>query len=73
MKEQNYTYDPFQLQNVSTKQKFSFQEKLIAIILVIIFIMTPLYKINEHTFQINGTYFEYIHSCFGFGRYWQPF
>lgn len=73
MKEQGNTYDPFQFQSRPIRKKFSFQEKLIAIILVVIFMMIPLYEINKHTFQINGTYFEYIHSCFGFARYWQPF
>lgn len=56
MKEQNYTYDPFQLQNAPTKQKFSFQEKLMAIILVIIFMMIPLYEISTDAFKANYIY-----------------
>lgn len=64
MKEQNYTYDPFQLQNVPAKQKFSFQEKLMAIILVVIFMMIPLYEISSDAFKANYIYVPAIsHAC----------
>lgn len=56
MEEQDYTYDPFQLQNAPTKQRFSIQEKFMAIVLVVIFMMIPLYSISSDAFKVNYIY-----------------
>lgn len=52
--EEEESYDPFQLQNVPTVQKFSVQEKLMAILLVVIFATIPLYEISSDAFKINS-------------------
>jgi hypothetical protein len=54
--EEEYSYDPFQLQNVPTVQKFSLQEKLMAILLVVIFVSIPLYEISSDAFKANYVY-----------------
>ncbi|WP_298423394.1 hypothetical protein [uncultured Kordia sp.] len=62
MKEKDITCDPLQLENMPTVQKFSFSEKLIAIILIIIFMTIPLYEISPETFKLNQIV-EYVYSC----------
>ncbi|QHI35674.1 hypothetical protein IMCC3317_10210 [Kordia antarctica] len=47
------SYDPFQLQNAPTEQKFSWQEKVVAIVLVVIFATIPLYEISSDAFKVN--------------------
>lgn len=69
--EQEHLYDPFQFQYASSTRKFSLRMKLMAILLVLIFISIPLYEINEHTFQHNATIFNFTGNCFGMVRYWQ--
>lgn len=57
MEAQEYTYDPFQLQNVPAPQRFSFQEKVIAVVLASIFMMIPLYELSSDAFKVN-----YVHE-----------
>ena len=61
--EQEYSYDPFQLQNAPTVQKFSWQEKVMAIVLVVIFVVIPLYEISSDAFKVN--YVQEYSSNFG--------
>lgn len=50
------SYDPFQLQNAPTAQRFSVQEKIMAIVLVVIFATIPLYEISSDAFKVNYVY-----------------
>ncbi|WP_298510846.1 hypothetical protein [uncultured Kordia sp.] len=54
--QEEYSYDPFQLQNSPIKQKFSLPEKVMAIVLVVIFMMIPLYTISSDAFKANYVY-----------------
>ena len=66
--EQDFTYDPFQLQNAPTKQRFSIQEKAMAVILVLIFMMIPLYTISSDAFKANYVYKQ--EPSYGCGLYY---
>ena len=56
MKKEDYTHDPFQLQKAATAQRFSLSEKLMAIVLVIIFMTIPSYEISSDAFKANYVY-----------------
>lgn len=71
--EQEYLHDPLRFQYASSTRKFSLGRKMIAIILVLIFLFIPLYEINEHTFQFNATFFNFSGNCFGMVTYWRNF
>ncbi|MBC8754057.1 hypothetical protein H2O64_05200 [Kordia sp. YSTF-M3] len=51
--EEEQSYDPFQLQYASSTRRFSLRTKLMAIVLVFIFVMIPLYEISPETFKLN--------------------
>ncbi len=46
-------------------RKFSIKYKIIALILVSIFVLLPMEKINEHTYSANN--YKSVHIC---GSYW---
>lgn len=69
--EEEHLHDPFRFQYESNIRRFSWRTKLVAIVLVLLFLSIPLYEINEHTFQFNGTIFHFRGSCFGIFEYWQ--
>ncbi|WP_420572872.1 hypothetical protein [Kordia sp.] len=69
MEKDNYTYDPLRFQYETNTRSYSLRTKMMAIALVLLFCIIPLYEINEHTFPMNGKssfYCFYEFSCFGF-------
>ena len=51
--EQEHLHDPFQFQYASSTRKFSLRTKIMAIVLVLLFISIPLYEISPETFSLN--------------------
>ena len=69
--EQEHLHDPLRFQYESNSRKFSLRTKLIAVLLVLIFVSIPLFQISPETFKLN-TIFEWVpcspfKSCGCFG------
>ena len=56
MEEQEHIHNPFQFEYASSTRKFSVRMKLMAILLVLIFISVPLYEISPETFKEEYIY-----------------
>lgn len=64
--EQEHLHDPFQFQYASSTRTFSLRTKVIAVLLVLIFVSIPLYDISPETFPFNAIEVAYG-GCFPFG------
>ncbi len=51
--EQEHAHDPLRFQYESSIRTFSVRTKILAIVLVLIFIAIPLYEISPETFKLN--------------------
>ncbi len=71
MMEQEHLHDPLRFQYESSIRTFSLRTKIIAVLLVLIFIAIPLYEISPETFVLNHTFEStgcppFVHcGCFG--------
>jgi len=54
--EQEHLHNPFQFQYASSTRKFSLSAKVMAVILVLIFALIPLYEICPESFKANYVY-----------------
>lgn len=69
--EQEHLHNPFRFQYASNARVFSLRTKIMALILVLIFISVPLYEISPETFVLNHVFESvpcppFIHcGCFG--------
>lgn len=61
--EEKHIHNPFQFEYASSTRKFSLRMKLMAILLVLIFISIPLYEISSDAFK---EHYYYI-PCQSFG------
>ncbi|MGH1387017.1 hypothetical protein [Kordia sp.] len=64
--EQEHLHDPLRFQYESNTRTFSLRTKIIAVLLVLIFCLVPLYDISPETFPFNAAEVAYG-GCFPFG------
>ncbi|WP_157560021.1 hypothetical protein U8527_10265 [Kordia algicida OT-1] len=64
--EQEHLHDPLRFQYESNTRTFSLQTRIVAVLLVLIFVFTPLYEISPETFRFNAIEIAYG-GCFPFG------
>ncbi|MEM6686928.1 MAG: hypothetical protein AAF617_14190 [Bacteroidota bacterium] len=59
--EQEHLHDPFRFEYESSTRRFSIRTKILAIVLVLIFFLIPLYEISPETFK--ASYIEIPADC----------